>query len=65
MGRTLLENGIMNEDGKEIYKLYAKKTDEILIIKKILDYLDSYIGNRNFHLIVSFRKGVPDVLIIV
>ena len=65
MGRTLLENGIMKEDGKEIYKLYAKKTDEILIIKKILDYLDSYIGNRNFHLIVSFRKGVPDVLIIV
>lgn len=65
MGRILLENGIINENSKERYKLYAKKSDENAIIKKMLDYLDSYIGNNNFHLIVSFKKGVPDIFIIV
>ena len=50
---------------KERYKLYAKKSDENAIMKKMLDYLDSYIGNNNFHLIVSFKKGVPDIFIIV
>lgn len=59
MGRILLENS------KERYKLYAKKSDENAIMKKMLDYLDSYIGNNNFHLIVSFKKGVPDIFIIV
>ncbi len=59
MERILLENS------KERYKLYAKKSDENAIMKKMLDYLDSYIGNNNFHLIVSFKKGVPDIFIIV
>ena len=59
MGRILLENS------KERYKLYAKKSDENAIMKKMLDYLDSYIENNNFHLIVSFKKGVPDIFIIV
>lgn len=63
--RILLENSIINGKNKENYKLYAKKADKNTITKKMLDYLDGYIGNNNFHLLVSLKKGVPDIFIIV
>lgn len=56
---------ILIENRKENYKLYAKESDKNTIIKKLLDYLDGYIGNSNFHLLVSLKKGVPDIIIIV
>lgn len=51
---------------KKKFKLFASKLEKgNLIEKRLLDYLDSYVGNRNFHLIISYKNGEPDILMLV
>lgn len=63
--RILFANNSITEKEKESFKLYAQKSGENLIAERLLNYLDSYIGNNNFHLLVSYKKGVSDFFIIV
>ena len=49
----------------EYYKLYAQKSKDNLLLVRLIDYLDSYIGYKNFHLFVSFKKGVHHLFILV
>lgn len=51
---------------KKNFKLFASKLEKSnLIEKRLLNYLDSYVGNRNFHLIISYKNGDPDILVLV
>lgn len=50
---------------KEEVKLYAQKTNKDFALIKLLDYLDCYIGERNFCVTVSFRKGISEMLLLV
>lgn len=47
------------------FKLFAQQSTNNLIFERLLDYLDSYIGNRNFHLLISYKKGIPDIFLLV
>lgn len=63
--RVLLE---MNSDGvkkRKGLKLYAQKTNQDCMIEKLNDYLNCYLGKRNFNIIVSFRQGIPEILLLV
>lgn len=46
-------------------KLYAKETESNLIAENLLKYLDCYIGNKNFQLLISFKNGLPSTFIVV
>lgn len=47
------------------FKLYAQRLNNNLIYERLIGYLDSYIGIRNFHLFISFKNGIPDFFILV
>lgn len=47
------------------FKLFAQKSNGDLIFKRLIDYLDSYIGNRNFYLFISYKRGIPDIFLLV
>lgn len=46
-------------------KLYAQKTESNLIVENLLNYLDCYVGNKNFQLLISFRNGLPSTFVVV
>lgn len=41
------------------------KTAQDTLINKLVEYLDCYIGVRNFNIVVSYRDGAPDMLLLV
>ena len=47
------------------FKLFAQQSTNNLVFERLLDYLDSYIGDRNFHLLISYKKGIPDIFLLV
>lgn len=50
---------------KNNLKLYPIKTNRNYLLEKLIDYLDCYLGNRNFNILVSYRNGIPDILLLV
>lgn len=50
---------------KKYMKLYAKGESQESLVVKLLGYLDCYIGNRNFNVLVSFKAGLPDMFLMV
>lgn len=46
-------------------KLYARKEEDLLLLKRLLDYLDSYVGNKNFYLLVFYKNGLPTIQLVV
>lgn len=50
---------------KKYMKLYAKGESQKSLVIKLLEYLDCYIGNRNFNVLVSYKEGLPDLLLLV
>lgn len=63
--RVLFKIGSVEIGGQENLKLYAKKTETNIIAKSLLDYLDCYVGNKNFQLLISFKNGVSSILVVV
>lgn len=64
--KIFLDSGNDEVENKISFKLYAQKLNQNnLIVERLLNYLDSYIGNKNFHLIISFRDGNPDISLLV
>lgn len=53
------------EKRKNVSKLYPIKTGQDTLINKLVEYLDCYIGVRNFNIVISYRDGEPDMLLIV
>ena len=50
--------------GKEkIYKLYVQQSNNDVLFKKLVSYIDSYIGNKTFYLFVTFVNGETDYFI--
>lgn len=45
-------------------KLYTNKQEQISILKILENYIDCYIGNKNFHILVSYEKGKPHLAIL-
>lgn len=50
---------------KENMKLYTLKSSNNDILNKLLEYLDSFLGNRNFYIMVTYQNGLSDMLLIV
>lgn len=50
---------------KTISKIYPQKAERDNSVEKLIDYLDCYIGNREFSVLVSYRKGIPDILLLI
>ena len=48
---------------KKYMKLYAKGERQESLVIKLLEYLDCYIGNRNFNVLVSYKAGLPDLFL--
>lgn len=63
--RVLFKIDSVEIGGQKNLKLYAKKTETNIIVKSLLDYLDCYVGNKNFQLLISFKNGVPSILVVV
>ncbi len=49
---------------KKYMKLYAKGESQESLVIKLLEYLDCYIGNRNFNVLVSYKAGLPTLLLV-
>ena len=64
--KAIIDNETAETSGKTKFKLFAQKSEQNnLIEERLLKYLDSYIGNKNFHLLVSYKNGEPNILLIV
>lgn len=63
--RILFINHNMISDRQEHYRLFAQKSEQNLIRERLLRCLDCYIGNTNFHLLVSIKKGIFMISLIV
>lgn len=50
---------------RTIPKIYPQKAERNNSVEKLIDYLDCYIGNREFSVLVSYRKGIPDILLLI
>lgn len=50
---------------KKYMKLYANGISQESLVIKLLEYLDCYIGNRNFNVLVSYKAGLPDLFLLV
>ena len=46
-------------------KLYAINSKQNSLLKKLSEYLESYIGSRDFNILITFKKGVPDLILLV
>lgn len=61
----LFDNDCMKEFGHGNMKLWAGKEEDHLLLKRLLDYLDSYVGNKNFYLLVFYKNGLPTIQLVV
>ena len=46
-------------------KLYAQKSEQNIIAERLISYLDCYIGNRNFQLLVAYKDGESNIFLAV
>lgn len=46
-------------------KLYPLKTNSDHTMDKLINCLDCYVGDKPFSIVVSYRKGMPDMLLLV
>lgn len=46
-------------------KLYVQNSMNNLIYEKLQNYLDCYIGNRSFYVLVSYISGIPDLSLLI
>lgn len=46
-------------------RLYTQKSEQEVIYKKLLKYLDYYVGNSNFNIVVSYENGLPDITLLL
>lgn len=44
-------------------RLYAQKSEQNIVEKRLINYLDCYIGNRNFQLFIAYREGTSNIII--
>lgn len=44
-------------------KLYAQKSEQNIMMERLIRYLDCYIGSRNFQLLVAYKDGKPQITI--
>lgn len=63
--RALFKIDIVEIGTKKNLKLYAKKAESNIIAKSLLNYLDCYIGDRNFQMLISFENGLSSIFIVV
>ena len=42
-------------------KLYAQKPGQNIIAERLINYLDCYIGNRNFQLLITYTDGESSI----
>lgn len=50
---------------KTSLKLYPQETNHDYLIEKLIEHLNCYLGDRNFNMLVSYRNGMPDILLLV
>ncbi|MBD5542325.1 MAG: hypothetical protein HDR00_14275 [Lachnospiraceae bacterium] len=50
---------------KEELRLYPQKTDRVCMLDKLIDYLDCYLGKRNFNVLVTYSNGIREILLFV
>lgn len=62
---TLFDTDAHEVKRKKVSKLYPIKNEQNSLINKLVEYLDCYIGVRNFNIVISYRDGEPDMLLLV
>ena len=60
---VLFKNASAELGLQENMKLYAQKSEKNIVEKRLISYLDSYIGNRNFLLLIAYREGKSNIII--
>ena len=56
----------LNSFFSDHFKLFVKESKQNNILaERFLNYLDSYLGNRNFYLLVSYSNGKPNIFLVV
>jgi len=60
---VLFKNASAELGLQENMKLYAQKSEKNIMGKRLISYLDSYIGNSNFQLLIAYREGKPNIII--
>ena len=56
--RVLFEDYSVEMALQKNLKLYALKSEQNIIVERLMSYLECYTGNRNFEVLVSDRKSV-------
>lgn len=50
---------------KEKLRLYASQLDKDCMLDKLLDYLNCYLGEKSFNILVTYSKGLAEMLLFV
>lgn len=61
----LFENNLVELGLQKNLKLYAQRSEKNIIAKRLIDYLDCYLGNRNFQLLIAYKSGESSIFITV
>lgn len=46
-------------------KLYVQRSEKNRIAERVIDYLDCYLGNRSFQLLIAYKRGESSILVTV
>lgn len=63
--KVLFQNSSAELGLQKNLKLYAQKPERNIIAERLISYLDCYIGNRNFQLLIAYKDGKSDIFIAV
>lgn len=63
--KVLFKNNFTELGLQKSLKLYAKKSKQNIIADRLISYLDCYIGNRNFQLLITFKDGKSNLVSVV
>lgn len=61
--RVLFEDYSMEMALQKNLKLYALKSEQNIIVERLMSYLECYTGNRNFEVLVSYKEGESSIVI--
>lgn len=61
--KILFDNKINESELQNCFRLYGQKSSTDGNYGRLLNYLDCYIGNRNFQLLVSYKDGKSSILL--
>lgn len=63
--KVLFQNSPIKSGLQKNFKLYTQKSGGNIVVERLINHLDCYIGDRNFQLFITYKSGEISTLIIV